>query len=350
MSSDDEDIPPLEDMSDLVEKINNIRDIKFDSKPHSTPTTTCRTQPEASDSGLNTAASKSTSKHSKASDSTTDTFGGFKKGFLLSSKPSKSQQKIPLTTSAATQKCDDIPFIKPNTEAAKNERQIPEVQEAMKSGIPLLDNKDWITGDLLEKLQSNPALFKKLMDPRFSQALAQLQSNPWEAFASLQGDPEMQVALQEFCSLMGQHFTQLGDKDDHSVANEGSKQSLRILGCEVLLFIKNINLRKNPFLIREREAQEEAIGLVERTSTVHGTKNPTASSSQQPSAADEKQMKEILSRPDVKLTLQDQQIQGIIGLLRSNPEAAHRQLQKASPEVQSKLRVLIDAGLLAIAR
>ncbi|XP_032235386.2 uncharacterized protein LOC5510336 [Nematostella vectensis] len=319
MSSDDEDIPPLEDMSDLVEKINNIRDIKFDSKPHSTPTTTCRTQPEASDSGLNTAASKSTSKHSKASDSTTDTFGGFKKGFLLSSKPSKSQQKIPLATSEATQKCDDIPFIKPNTEAAKNERQIPEVQEAMKSGIPLLDNKDWITGDLLEKLQSNPALFKKLMDPRFSQALAQLQSNPWEAFASLQGDPEMQVALQEFCSLMGQHFTQLGDKDDHSVANE-------------------------------REAQEEAIGLVERTSTVHGTKNPTASSSQQPSAADEKQMKEILSRPDVKLTLQDQQIQGIIGLLRSNPEAAHRQLQKASPEVQSKLRVLIDAGLLAIAR
>lgn len=66
-------------------------------------------------------------------------FGGFKKGFLNSTKAIKGN---PALSSRPTRKGDDIPVIKPkNPMERKNEMEIPEVQEAMKSNIPSLESK-----------------------------------------------------------------------------------------------------------------------------------------------------------------------------------------------------------------
>ena len=65
-------------------------------------------------------------------------FGGFKKGFLNNPKPKKGKSQ----SLAEPGKKDDIPVIKPkNPEQKKKGMEIPEVQEAMKSNIPSLENK-----------------------------------------------------------------------------------------------------------------------------------------------------------------------------------------------------------------
>ena len=74
------------------------------------------------------------------------TFGGFKKGFLTNSKPRKGN---PTPSSKPAKKdTEDVPVIRPkNPEQKAKGMEIPEVQEAMKSSIPGLENK----GHLLRK-------------------------------------------------------------------------------------------------------------------------------------------------------------------------------------------------------
>lgn len=65
-------------------------------------------------------------------------FGGFKKGFLNNPKPKKGKSP----SLAEPGKKDDIPVIKPKNPEQKNKgMEIPEIQEAMKSNIPSLENK-----------------------------------------------------------------------------------------------------------------------------------------------------------------------------------------------------------------
>ena len=67
------------------------------------------------------------------------TFGGFKKGFLNNPKPRKGK---PSPSSNSLKKDDDIPIVKPkNPEENNRGMELPEVQEAMKSNIPSLENK-----------------------------------------------------------------------------------------------------------------------------------------------------------------------------------------------------------------
>ena len=85
-------------------------------------------------------------------------FGGFKKGFLVSSSdssksrakrepPAPSKKKTPVATSSAEEAGSkdesDIPFIRPK-EKAKSSLEFPEVQQAMKEAFPLLQSKgEW---------------------------------------------------------------------------------------------------------------------------------------------------------------------------------------------------------------
>ena len=78
------------------------------------------------------------SKTSKASESHR-TFGGFKKGFLTNPKPRKVNST---QSSISTKKSADMPVIRPkNPEGKSKGIEMPEVQEAMKSSIPSLQNK-----------------------------------------------------------------------------------------------------------------------------------------------------------------------------------------------------------------
>lgn len=67
------------------------------------------------------------------------TFGGFKKGFLTNPKPRKVNSSL---SSKSTKNTADMPVIRPKNPEQKNKGiEIPEVQEAMKSSIPSLENK-----------------------------------------------------------------------------------------------------------------------------------------------------------------------------------------------------------------
>ena len=67
------------------------------------------------------------------------TFGGFKKGFLNNRQATKGKLS---SSSKPLRKEDDIPVIKPKNPKEKNRgMEFPEVQDALKSNVPSLENK-----------------------------------------------------------------------------------------------------------------------------------------------------------------------------------------------------------------
>lgn len=52
------------------------------------------------------------------------------------------------------------------------------------------------------------------MDPRFSQAIEKFQKNPKEVMEMCKTNAELAEFIQEFCALMGDHFTGLADQKD----------------------------------------------------------------------------------------------------------------------------------------
>lgn len=85
---------------------------------------------------------------------------------------------------------------------------------------------------------------------------------------------QVQKFLQEFCALMGDHFTMLADKDEKEQASQATNR---------------------PPLISEVPSNEE-----------------------------EAQMREIISRPQVKESLSDPAIQQLIVALKEDPALAQR--------------------------
>ncbi|XP_078375599.1 uncharacterized protein LOC144658956 isoform X2 [Oculina patagonica] len=293
---DESDVPPLEDMSELIHQVNKLREDVSCTSSAEQSTKTTDTEP------------KKTSESSAKSAESQKTFGGFKKGFLTNPKPRKGN---PTPSSKPAKKDADIPVIRPkNPEQKAKGMEIPEVQEAMKSSISSLENKDWITGDLLKKIESNPSLAKMLMDPKFTAALSQVQTDPMKALAMLESQPEMQKALQDFSGVLGEHFTTLG----------------------------NASAEMKP-----ANSQETNIGLTERSSARQQPPVP-------PSPEDEAKMKEILSDPEVMKVLQDHQIQRLLTLMKTNPKAAQLEVKNATAEMRAKIQKLVDVGLLGFAQ
>jgi len=145
-----------------------------------------------------------------------------KKGFF--DQPSKAGGKTKKAPKAAP-KAEPIETLRPTQPLPKAGGKaggggggpvLSEVQEAMKDAAgpmaSLLQSKDWVTQDLLLKFATNPKLARGLTDPRFQAAIAELQKDPKVAMAKFQHDKELTAFLTEFCTTMGEHFSQLGDQ------------------------------------------------------------------------------------------------------------------------------------------
>ena len=74
-----------------------------------------------------------------------------------------------------------------------------------------------MTEELLSKIMAHPKLSKQFTDPRFSEVIGKLQSNPEEVMRASASNPEMREFIQNFCAIMGDHFTQLGEKQSSPV-------------------------------------------------------------------------------------------------------------------------------------
>ncbi|KAK7485196.1 hypothetical protein BaRGS_00023606 [Batillaria attramentaria] len=350
----DSDIPPLDDMTEMLQQAKQLRDLKLartgggDTERPKPPDS--RTTHQCHDSAKlqNGSEISKTSHHTKAASSSpkqpqTDNtakldaskksttpqakqksdFAGMKKGFLFGSPKANSSSNSKSQTSetkperskpsdASGQSTESIPFIKPKSEEKDSSLKLTEVQEAMESASGLLKDKEWVTDDLLQKVQNNEVLAQRMKDPRFMQAIAEFQTNPQTAMAKYQSNPEVQRFLKEFCGILGEHFTTLGDKDGSSQTQPPRNQT-------------------GPKIMEVGEGES-------RSAPMTG-----AGGSQVPV---DPHVQQILSDPANQEILMDPKIQMLIQHLRSNPEKAQRMLRESDDSFRQKVDRLIALGLL----
>ena len=60
-------------------------------------------------------------------------------------------------------------------------------------------------------MEGRPDLLKKLSDPRYSQALNLIRSNPEEGLKLVQGNQELLSFIEDFCGILGEHFTSMAE-------------------------------------------------------------------------------------------------------------------------------------------
>jgi len=68
---------------------------------------------------------------------------------------------------------------------------------------------EWLTEDLLQQIQSNSELCRRLQDPTFMQAIAEFQANPQAAMQKYSDNAAMQTFFREFCGILGLLFMHL---------------------------------------------------------------------------------------------------------------------------------------------
>lgn len=94
----------------------------------------------------------------------------------------------------------------------------------VKSTVIFYCSLDWVTDDLLTKISSNTVLSKAFSDPKLFQVLEEFQKNPQQAMMAAKHDPVMTEFLQEFCSVMGDHFNTMADLQEGQQPIEEVKQ------------------------------------------------------------------------------------------------------------------------------
>lgn len=233
--------PPLEDMSAFLAK-------------RTAPITSVRSNTQSlSVSGVTVPKCKS--------DNKTAGFSGLKKGFF-DSKP--------------TIKVAEIPLLKPKN-PSKNPLVIDQVQNALPS-------TDWITSDILEKIEKSPVLSKAFQDPMFTTAISEMTSNAPDALKKYQKErPDLILALEEFAKLMGNQ-------------------------------VSNVAISQIPKDIPRHEQEL---------------------------------LKNVIQNPNVQEALKDSKIQKILSSAAKDPLALSRALHDGSPDIKKKIQLLLQAGILS---
>jgi hypothetical protein len=191
-------------------------------------------------------------------------FSGLKKGFFDAKPIPKAPKK------------EKIQELRPKS--TKNPLIIDQVQEAIKS--------DWITPDILEKIEKSPILCKAFQDPMFTTAISEMASNASDAFKKYSNQrPDLILALKEFATLMG-----------HELSNAAINQIPK-------------DLPKH-----EQELLKNVYGNVE-----------------------------------LQDALKDSVIQKILSDSTKDPLALSRALHQGTPDIKRKIQLLFHAGILSTA-
>ena len=249
-----DDLPPLEDFSPLFKKLGSIKQASAASEPEANSAIRALPDEEKPKSG---------------------SFGGFQKGFL-NQKPKK---ELP----------EDLALIKsdPSKEGAslKMNEMSRAVDDSMQQGsLPLLP-ENWLTEELLTKVESNPRLAGAFRHPDFSQVLTRFTQNPTQALKEFGDTPEFREFFQEICSTLGQHFTEIADEGDQG---------------------------------REIEDDED------------------------------RKMKEIFEKEEVQEVMRDSRIRQLVMDMKDNPERAQDTFTTASPQLRKKIHVLTENNIIGI--
>lgn len=304
---DDDDLPPpLEDMSDLVERVRNNKisqgilpgddvppkieeiDVPYDISSQQSHIIEIPSNSATGDVVKSTAV-KTTSKKKVASKGTG--FGGMQKGFLFGGGPKKTKKP---NNKARTDNL--LPKKKPNTDdedfilrpsvQKEDELKIPEVQAAMK-------DTSWINDDLLNNIQHDRDLMEKLENPKYNEALEKMKKSPKDAMEYYKDDTDVQEFFKKFYKILGNHFSGLEQNESVKTAPEP------------------------PDIITEEEAKMQAT------------------------------MQKILANPEIRDILAQPQVKNLFDCLRRNPDEAQSIFASCDVKMKADIQKLVNAGLLS---
>ena len=222
--------------------------------------------------------------------------------------------------------CENLPslvqksFSSAGSDTKSSLLHIDGIQDAVHGQTPpLLDDLakgEWASPELMSKIARNPRLQRFMTDPKYITILESMKKNPKDTLQSLQSQPEILATLNEFCSLMGDHFTELGENE--SKTRQKQKTSRQIGPLEKKALESHATCAKD-FGWKNGESKEE-----------------------------EERVKAILADRDLSSILTDPDMQMIIKECGEVPGKMHYFMR--SEMYGPKLRKLIQAGLLKVER
>jgi len=129
---------------------------------------------------------------------------------------------------------------------------------------------------LLQKIEANPKLARRFKDPKMAEALCKFHTDQAAAMNEFKNDREVQEFIQEFCSIMGDHFTQLASTQPNGMF------SRKVICFHLAVFILG------------------------------------------PTSLEDKKIQDLLSNSDIQAALLDKDIQTLISLLKTESDKAQR--------------------------
>lgn len=235
--------------------------------------------------------------------------GGLKKGFLgggsAVSRPNKVASAVSGSDgggggsgSGSRGGCGSAsaaPMLRADPGAKAKSLQLPEVQQTLQAEQAEAaklggggKSASWMTPELLQKIAAKPILRKAFTDPRCQAAMAEMQTDPQAAMRKYADVAEMREFLQAYMKLMGEHFSQLAEKQEAERAAAAP-----------------------PATPEERKAQEAA--------------------------------QKAMADPEVRAIVQEPAVQK---LLENMQRGVPFEVDKTDPALVRKLKKLSDAGLL----
>jgi hypothetical protein len=230
-----------------------------------------------------------------------------------------------------------IPIQQQSTSQDSSPSIFVEAQQAMASD--LASNTEWATPDLLQTLAKHPKLAAGMSNPKFTAALKQMQSNPKETLKKVQQDePETLELINEFCSVVGEHFCRLGEEQEKMTGSAKNNGSASMADEKV----REMGVLEKEAMMKHKSAmnQETKDRSSQRNTTVAG--NDTS----QNAAASDEQVASILSNDELRSVLLDTKMQQI--MQECSTQCGKLQYYMRHEEYGPKLRRLIEVGLLRV--
>lgn len=172
----------------------------------------------------------------------------------------------------------------------------------------------WMTPELLNKIQNNPKFIQSFADPEVMQAVALMQANPAQAKEKYKNNKKVTEFFVEFSKLMGVHFDALSQ----------SEQAQKI--------------KKSPPTQTQPEQKKPLIQEVSKNPEVKKQQSPTFSSPDPDFA-------KKLEDPAIKAILSDPKIISLIQALQSGAKIDLYQVARSDPVLANKLKYLMDRGI-----
>lgn len=226
---------------------------------------------------------------------------------------------------------DDIETIPKPNPSNQNPLHLKEVQEAMNdtptglySTWDRFAQTPWSSLELLNRIAEHPKLVAGMKNPKFSAALEALQKDPKEAMKKFKDHADVTEFLNEFCALLGDHFTKLGEK-------ESSKSSPR---------------QSQPPNLQEKDVGPIAYSAIQKEKE-RKQKGRASWNEETMSPLEQERFDAIMKDEELTRILMDVDVQRVIQECSTIP--GKMQMYMRHDVYGIKLRKLIEAGLLKVA-